>query len=130
MLTVEEILPGKISLDIECVDRVYLNGYVKDLQMPGGLVNFIREQFQWPIPSPKAMYQMSDKFKKAVEAFSGELGRDVYSFSKNEDKDEVARQHAEMFDVTDGVVLIGKAQEKSKAFGSRRNDREGKIWFD
>ena len=48
MPTVQEILPNKISLDIECVDRVYLNGYVKNLQMPGGLVNFIREQFITP----------------------------------------------------------------------------------
>ena len=130
MPTVQEILPGKISLDIECVDRVYLNGYVKNLQMAGGVVNFIRDQFNWPIPSPKAMYQMTENFKKAVETFAQEMGRDVYTFSRGEEKDEVARQHAELFGVTNGVVLIGKAQEKSKAFGSRRNDREGKVWFD
>ncbi len=130
MLTVQEILPHKISLDIECVDRVYLNGYVKNLQMPGGLVNFIREQFNWPIPSPKAMSQMTNNFKKAVETFAQDMGRDIYTFSKGEEKDEVARQHAELFGVTDGVVLIGKAQEKSKAFGSRRKDRGSKIWFD
>jgi len=46
MPTVQEILPRKISLDIECVDRVHLNGYVKNLQMAGGVVNFIREQFK------------------------------------------------------------------------------------
>ncbi|MCP4360942.1 MAG: hypothetical protein GY796_23285, partial [Chloroflexi bacterium] len=130
MPTIEEILPEKICLDIECVDRVYLNGYVKNLQMPGGLVNFIREQFNWPIPSPKAMSQMTGNFKKAVEAFAQEMGRDIYTFSKGEEKDEVARQHAELFGVTDGVVLIGKAQEKSKVFGSRRKDRGSKIWFD
>lgn len=32
MLTIKEILTNKIALDIECVDRVYLNGYVKHLQ--------------------------------------------------------------------------------------------------
>jgi hypothetical protein len=26
MLTVKEILTNKIALDIECIDRVYLNG--------------------------------------------------------------------------------------------------------
>jgi hypothetical protein len=31
MLTVKEILRDRLSLDIECVDRVYLNGYVKHL---------------------------------------------------------------------------------------------------
>jgi len=130
MPAIQEILPNKISLDIECVDRVYLNGYVKNLQMPGGLVNFIREQFNWPIPSPKAMSQMTENFKKAVDTFAQEMGRDIYTFKKGEEKDEVARQHAALFGVTDGVVLIGKAQEKSKAFGSRRKDRGSKIWFD
>jgi len=129
MPTVEEILPGKISLDIECVDRVYLNGYVKELQMPGGVVNFIREQFKWPIPSPKAMYQMTEKFKEAVEIFAQEMGREIYTFSKGEDKDEVARQHAELFGIDEGVVLIGKAQEKAQAIRSRRADQKGKVWF-
>ena len=129
MPTVEEILPGKISLDIECVDRVYLNGYVKELQMPGGVVNFIREQFKWPIPSPKAMYEMTEKFKDAVEGFAREMGREIYSFGKGEDKDEVAREHAELFGISEGVVLIGKAQEKTQAIRSRRADEKGKVWF-
>ena len=31
MLTVKEVLQNKVTLNIECVDRVYLNGYVKIL---------------------------------------------------------------------------------------------------
>jgi hypothetical protein len=31
MPTIKEILTNKVVLDIECVDRVYLNGYVKHL---------------------------------------------------------------------------------------------------
>ena len=129
MPTAQEILPGKISLDIECVDRVYLNGYVKELQMAGGVVNFIRQQFNWSIPSPKAMYELTEKFKTAVETFAQEMGRDLYIFSKGEDKDEVARQHAELFGIREGIVLIGKAQEKTNAFRSKRQDRDGKVWF-
>jgi hypothetical protein len=129
MPTAQEILPGKISLDIECVDRVYLNGYVKELQMAGGVVNFIRQQFNWSIPSPKAMYELTEKFKTAVETFAQEMGRDIYIFSKGEDKDEVARQQAELFGIREGVVLIGKAQEKTNAFRSKRQDRDGKVWF-
>ena len=74
MLTIAEVLTDKIELDIECVDRVYLNGYVKYLQMPGGLVNFIREQIGWPIPSPKALYEMTAQFRAAVERFATEQG--------------------------------------------------------
>jgi hypothetical protein len=42
MPTVKEVLRDKVSLDIRSVDRVLLNGWVKYLQMPGGVVNFIR----------------------------------------------------------------------------------------
>ena len=38
MRPLTDVLPGKIDLNIKCVDRVYLNGYVKCLQMAGGLV--------------------------------------------------------------------------------------------
>ncbi|GAB4505428.1 MAG: hypothetical protein Fur0043_24230 [Anaerolineales bacterium] len=33
MLKIKDVLTNKIALVIECVDRVYLNGYVKNLQM-------------------------------------------------------------------------------------------------
>lgn len=82
MPTLAEILPGKISVVIESVDRVYLNGYVPNLQMGGGVVNFIREQFQWSIPSPKAMYEMTERFKRAVELYAESMGRKIYQFSK------------------------------------------------
>lgn len=129
MLNVADVLPGKIGLDIESVDRVYLNGYVPNLQMGGGVVNFIREQWGWPIPSPKAMYQMTDRFKKQVEDFAKAGGHHIYEFSKGEEKDDVARRHAELFGIKEGLVLIGKAQEKSNAFRSRREDRGTKVWF-
>lgn len=75
MLTIAEVLSGKITLDIECVDRMYLNGYVEYLEMPGGLVNFIREQIGWPIPSPKALYEMTTQSRDAVERFTCQEGQ-------------------------------------------------------
>lgn len=129
MLTVKEVLADKITLDIECVDRVYLNGYVKDLQMPGGLVNFIREQMDWPIPSPQALRKLSTGFRKAVEAFAAAQGLEIITFEKGDDKDAMAREHLAGFAGQSGVVLIGKAQEKASAFKGRRADRGTKVWF-
>jgi hypothetical protein len=34
-LTVNDLLDGHVSLDIECMDRIYLNGYVPALQVGG-----------------------------------------------------------------------------------------------
>jgi hypothetical protein len=38
-VTVNDVLDGHVGLNIECLDRIYLNGYVPNLQMggsPGG----------------------------------------------------------------------------------------------
>lgn len=129
MLTVKQILTSKVKLDITCVDRVYLNGYVKHLQLAGGLVNFIMNTFNWPIPSPKAMYKISDDFRQSVKDYAQSEGLEIVTFQKGDDKDEIAKFHLQNFDKEQGVVLIGKAQEKANAYGSRREDKGKRVWF-
>lgn len=36
-IDINEILKDHVTLDVECIDRVYLNGYVPNLQVPGQL---------------------------------------------------------------------------------------------
>ena len=86
MLTIKDVLTNKVTLDIECVDRVYLNGYVKNLQMPGGLINFIREQMGFPIPSPMLLAPVSEAFRTAVEKFAKEQGLTIVNFAHGEKK--------------------------------------------
>jgi hypothetical protein len=93
MLTVKEILTDKIRLDVECIDRVYLNGYVKHLQLPGGLITFIREQMGFPIPSPMVLPPFTQAFRKAVEEYAKEQKLNIVDFAKGEDKDEKVRSY-------------------------------------
>jgi len=130
MLTVKEILTDRITLDIECVDRVYLNGYVKHLQLPGGLITFIREQMGFPIPSPMVLPPVTKAFREAVEKFADAQGLTIVDFAKGEDKDETARAHLAKFSKKSGVVLIGKAQEQTMGYTARRKDRGSKVWFE
>lgn len=129
MLTVAEVLGDKVGLDIECVDRVLLNGYVKYLQLPGGVVNFIRRQRDWPIPSPAMLGTLSDGFRTAVERFAAAQGLPIIDFAKGESKEELAQAALARFPGTSGVVLLGKAQEKASSFRGTRADRDGKVWF-
>jgi hypothetical protein len=130
MLTIKEVLSDKVVLDIECVDRVYLNGYVKHLQLPGGLITFIREQMGFPIPSPVVMPPVTRAFRNAVELFAAQQGLAIVDFAKGEDKDATARAHLARFQSTNGVVLIGKAQEKTPGYTARRKDHGTKVWFE
>lgn len=129
MVSIKDVLENKVSLDLESVDRVYLNGYVKNLQMGGGLVNFIRNIMNWPIPSPKAMGIKTRAFNKAVEAYAKGIGQDIIRFEKGEDKDAVARLRLEEFEHESGVVLIGKAQEKAKGFKCQTTQKGNRVWF-
>ncbi len=129
MPTVADVLPGKVALDIECVDRVLLNGYVKQLQLPGGVVNFIREQQGWAIPSPVMLHTMTVAFRTAVERCAAEQGLPIIDFAKGESKDALAQAAAAQSPGKSGVVLIGKAQEKASSFRGKREDRRGKVWF-
>lgn len=129
MLTVREVLRDKVGLDIECVDRVYLNGYVKYLQMPGGVINFIREQRNWPIPSPKMMKKISQEFREAVKQFATEQHTPFITFKKQDKKEQVAKEHMAQFQGQSGVVLIGKAQEKALGYKARSTRRGTRVWF-
>lgn len=52
MMTIPELLREHVSLDLECVDRVYINGYIPNLQSSGGLVYFLEHQRSQLIASP------------------------------------------------------------------------------
>ena len=52
MVTAADMVAGHVALDIECLDRIYLNGYVAKLQTPGGVVCFFHDHRGKPIVSP------------------------------------------------------------------------------
>jgi hypothetical protein len=39
-VTVNEVLDGQVALDLRCLDRIYLNAYVPNLQVGGQVVSF------------------------------------------------------------------------------------------
>lgn len=40
---VAEIIQKHVTLEVESIDRMYLNGYVPGLQTEGGFVHFVRK---------------------------------------------------------------------------------------
>ena len=43
-VTVNDVLDGHVALDLECLDRIYLNAYVPNLQVGGQVVSFLTAQ--------------------------------------------------------------------------------------
>src|ERR1019366_5673507 len=52
MATIPELLDGHITLEVECLDRLYLNGYIGRLATGPELSMFMRNQLGKPVPSP------------------------------------------------------------------------------
>ena len=44
MTSIPELLDGHVTLEVEYLDRLYLNGYIGPLATSGGLVTFMRER--------------------------------------------------------------------------------------
>ena len=56
---IETIIRDRVTLTIDCIDRLYLNGYVPRLQTSGQLYWFLREHLGNPVPSPNVVYRAS-----------------------------------------------------------------------
>src|ERR671932_2661490 len=95
--TIGELLDGYVTLTVECLDRLYLNGYVPTLQTSGGLVTFLTKHRGAPIPSPKLLGDMTTRFVQEVRAFAQQETIPLVHFKPGERKDEVAARQRETF---------------------------------
>ena len=120
MKTIAEILKDHVTLEIESIDRIYLNGYVRQLQTPKSLRGFFAYHRGNPVVSPALLNQMTKGFVEGVEAYSSENNIPVIRFEKNQRKDDIAKRIRNERQVRDGVVFIGVAQEKASAFKGRK----------
>jgi hypothetical protein len=126
MLTILELLREHVSLDLECVDRVYLNGYIPMLQFSGGLVYFLEHQRGQMIASPALLGEITETFAAQVKAFAEREGIPLVHFEKGQRKDDVAASYRRKFTKAEGVVFIGVAQEKMMGWKARK-ETNGKM---
>jgi hypothetical protein len=69
-VTVSQVLEGHVTLEVECLDRIYLNAYVPNLQVGGQVVRFLTEHLGNPIPSPALFGPIGERFRRAVARFA------------------------------------------------------------
>jgi hypothetical protein len=118
--SVAEILADHVKLSVEGIDRLYLNVYVPRLQTEGGIVGFFRHHRGQPLPSGALMAPISRRFVATLEAFAAKEGLTIVRFRKRQRKDAVVAEQLRKFCKDEGVVLIGKAQEKTSVFRTER----------
>ena len=111
--SVAHILRERVTLDVESIDRLYLNVSVPKLQRVGGVVGFFREVRGATFASSALMEPITAAFVKALERFAQTEGVPLVTFAHGQRKDEVAHEYLAAFQGHEGVLFIGKAQEKA-----------------
>src|SRR5437763_12276443 len=128
--TAADVLSGHVTFEVECIDRMYLNVYVPQLQYATGLVSYIHRHLGKPVASTAALAPATEAFTKAVRAFAADRQIPWVDFAKGQRKDDVAQEFLARFSGTEGVLFIGRAQEKATVFRTekRRNPHTGATY--
>ena len=111
-----ELLEEKVTLDIEGIDRLYLNAYQPMLQTGGGVSAFFRHHRGAVVASTTLMAPMSKTFVAAIQRFAKEYDLEMVRFHKGQRKDDETRKRLKKFHREEGILYIGVAQEKFGAF--------------
>ncbi len=127
--SVTEILANHVTFELEAIDRMYLNAYVPALQTGGGFVYFVKSQLGAIVPSTQVVAPLSARFVAAIEQFVQREQLDLVTFAKHQRKDDVAQAYRARFAGEEGVLFVGKAQEKASVFRTeKRRDAQGKTY--
>src|SRR6266568_4573352 len=113
VVTVNDVLDGHVALDIQCLDRIYLNAYVPILQTSAQVVAFLTRHLGYPVPSPALFNKIGQQFRRAVTSFAESNDIPWVKFGKNDvgGKLELMRPHLARQAATghSGVAAIGVA---------------------
>jgi hypothetical protein len=92
--SVAEILSEHVTLELECIDRIYLNVFVPRLQREVGVAGFFRFHRGHRFASSVLMDPISQAFVDAMGRFAQKKKRDVVSSRKGGRKDDVMNDDA------------------------------------
>src|SRR6266852_1854045 len=95
-----------------------------------GIVRFFREHRGQPLPSAALMSPMTRRFVAKLEDFVARRGIPLVQFRRGQRKDEVMAEYLRHFRHDEGVVFVGKAQEKTPVFRTekRRSPTTGRPY--
>jgi hypothetical protein len=137
VVNINDVLDGHVALEIECVDRLYLNAYVPGLQVPGQVARFLHDHLGLMLPSPAAFEKIGNRFRRAVRRFARDFGVPILRLNKpdrtrwDDRKLDHVGPYLRAAEDNDrfGVVAIVAAQEFQWVFSARHSRGEGFTFF-
>src|SRR5437660_9351709 len=124
-VTINDVLDGHVALDLQCLDRLYLHGYLAQLQVGGQVIQFLSHR-GYPVPSPACLQQIGDAFRRRVASFAEANHIPVVTLKAADRNIEVMRPYLDAAAASgrSQVAAIGVAQEVQRVFIARKRDTD------
>jgi hypothetical protein len=128
--SVAEVLNLHVTLEVESIDRMPLNAYQPRLQTDRGVAALVRFHRRETFASSALMNPMRQGFIAAVDRFVKQQQIRLITFTKGQRMDDVTELYRSRFGRTEGIGVVGNAQEKTPVFRTekRRNSRTGQTY--
>ena len=127
--TVAEVIEDHTVFEVECIDRMYLNVYQPKLQYAAGIVGYIHRRLGMPIASTAALAAKSEAFGEQVRRFARDNAVPWVDFKKGQRKDDTTQRILAERGPAEGVLYIGRAQEKANLFRTeKRKNADGRSY--
>jgi hypothetical protein len=124
-VTISEVLAGHVQLDLDCLDRLYLHGYLGQLQVGGQVVQFLNHR-GYPVPSPACLQQIGDEFRRRVASFADANRIPLVPLKAADRNIEVMKPYLDRAAASgrSQVAAVGVAQEPQRVFIARKRDTD------
>jgi len=129
-LSAADVLGEHVAFELECIDRMYCNAYVRKLTYPAGVASFFTHHRGASFASTCLADPISKRFVASIRHFAAEREIPIVRFAKDQRKDDIALEHLARFSEAEGIYMIGVAQEKVSTFRTekRRNPETGAAY--
>ena len=121
VVTVNEVLDRHACLDLDCLDRLYLNGYLGQLQVGGQVIRFLSHR-GFKVYSGACLQQIGEAFRRRVASFAQANHIPVVELKAADRNIDVMRRYLGKAAATgrSRVAAIGVAQEPQRVFIARK----------
>src|SRR5215204_2648767 len=118
--SVADVLDEHVVFEVESIDRMYLNVWQPRLAYGGGVQGFFVGHRGHHYASTALMDPMTKDFVANIHGFVAARGLELVHFAKGQRKDDLAQQMLARFPDTEGVLFVGRAQEKAGVWRTQR----------
>jgi len=111
--SVADVLDDHVVFEVESIDRMYLNVWQPRLAYGGGVQGFFVGHRGYHYASTALMDPMTKTFVADIHGFVAARGLELVGFAKGQRKDDLAQEFLAKFSAEEGVLFVGRAQEKA-----------------